>query len=250
MKTGKLTTTCPQQALLKSVILHILPGLLTTIGFILLKPLLDSSGYPPLLAFLLAILVIDLPVMWGILLSESWKKNGRFRLDNIVLYRERVAWKSFTMVFIGAFVLAYGLIMLATPITDYLTTHVFSGLPAWLLLDEQSQYHAYDRNVLVTVFTFQLILTGVVLPLTEELYFRGYLLPRIERYGKYAPLIGGLLFGLYHCWQPFGFVSVFLLGTLLAYVLWWQQDIRLSIGLHITANVLARLAFLFAALAM
>jgi len=250
MKTEYLASTYPQHALLKSIVLHILPGLLTTLGFLAFKPLLDSSGYPPLLAFLLAILVIDLPVMWGILWHAGRKMNARFSLDQIVLFRGKVAWKTFTLVFIASFVVAYGLVTLATPITDWLTTHVFSGLPEWLFLDEQSQYHAYAKNVLIVIFTFQLVLTGVILPWTEELYFRGYLLPRIGRYKKWTPLISGLLFGLYHIWQPFGFVSVFLLGTLLGYVVWWQKDIRLSINLHIVANVVARLMFLFAALAM
>jgi len=58
------------------------------------------------------------------------------------------------------------------------------------------------------------------------------------------------IFGLYHSWQPFGFVTVFLLGTALGYVVWWKCDIRLSISLHVFANVFARLAFLMAAVAM
>jgi len=141
-------------------------------------------------------------------------------------------------------------VILVSPITGFLAQHVFSGLPQWIFLEEQSQYQAYAKGALVTVFTFQLILTGLVLPWTEELYFRGYLLPRLTRYGKWTPLISGLLFGLYHSWQAFGFVGVFLLGIVLGYVVWWQRDIRLSIGLHITANALTRLAFLLAALAM
>jgi membrane protease YdiL (CAAX protease family) len=250
MKTASPIHMYPQQSLMKSIILHILPGALVTLGFILLKPLLDSSGYPPLLAFLLAILLIDLPVMWGIMLYEGWKMNGHLSLDQVVLYREKLPWKKFTGFFVGAFIVTYLLITLANPITTLLAEQVFSGLPGWMFLDGQSQYYAFPKSVLVTVFTFQLLLTGLVLPWTEELYFRGYLLPRITRYGKWAPLIGGLLFGLYHSWQAFGFVSIFLLGAMLGYLVWWQRDIRLSTSLHIAANALARLAFLFAALAM
>jgi hypothetical protein len=44
--------------------------------------------------------------------------------------------------------------------------------------------------------------------------------------------------------------SVFLLGTLLGYVVWWQLGIRSSIGLHVTANAFVRLAFLLVALSM
>ena len=154
------------------------------------------------------------------------------------------------VIFIAAFVAAYALVTLASPLSGFLTENVFSWLPKWMILEEQSQYQAFSKNVLVGMFTFQLVLTGLVLPWTEELYFRGYLLPRITRYGKWTPLIGGLLFGLYHSWQIFGFVGVFLLGVVLSYVVWRERDIRLSIGLHVIANLITRLAFLFAALAM
>jgi membrane protease YdiL (CAAX protease family) len=144
----------------------------------------------------------------------------------------------------------YLLVMVATPISAFLTESVFSGLPKWIFLEEQTQYEAYAKNILVVVFTLQLIITGVVLPWVEELYFRGYLLPRITRYGRWAPLLGGLFFGLYHVWQMYGFPTVFLLGVAFGYVVWWKKDIRLSISMHVFANALGRLMFLIAALAM
>jgi hypothetical protein len=76
------------------------------------------------------------------------------------------------------------------------------------------------------------------------------LLPRLSRYGKWAPLLGGLFFGLYHVWQAFGFPTVFLLGVALGYVVWWKRDVRIPIGLHMFANALVRAMMLLAALAM
>ncbi len=245
-----VSTDFPQHTLLKSLLLHILPGAFVTLTFIVLKPILDSSGYPPLLAFLLAILLVDLPVLLGVMLFEGKKQNGRFSLDGVVLYREKVSWGTFALVFIGSFVVVFLLITLITPINSFLTERIFSGLPDWMFLDEQSQYEAYAKSVLIVTFTLQLVLTGVVLPWVEELYFRGYLLPRISRYGMWAPLISGLLFGLYQSWQAFGFATMFLLGAALGYVVWWKRDIRLSISLHVFANAFARLIFLMAVLAM
>jgi len=250
MQIDHSASAYPQHPLLISIVLHILPGAFVTFGFLAIKSLLEPTVYPPLLAFLLAILLIDLPLMWGIMLYEGWKQNGRIGINWVVQYREKLSWRKFLMVFIGAFLVAYALVTLASPLTGILTEQIFSELPQWIFLDEQSQYQAYTKNVLVAIFTFQLILTGVVLPWTEELYFRGYLLPRITRFGKWTPLIGGLLFGLYHSWQAFGFVSVFLLGAVLGYVVWWQRDIRLSISLHIVANIFTRLSFLLVALTL
>ena len=39
-------------------------------------------------------------------------------------------------------------------------------------------------------------------PIVEELYFRGYLLPRMEWMGRWAPLVNVSLFSLYHFWSP------------------------------------------------
>ncbi|NOH02816.1 MAG: CPBP family intramembrane metalloprotease [Chloroflexi bacterium] len=250
MNKSESPSITSQHTLLQSFLLHITPGTLATVAFIALKPILDSVGYPPLLAFLLAILLIDLPVLLGIMLYEGDKLNGRLSLNGVVLYREKVSWGMFALVFIGAFVVVYLLITLITPINTFLTERLFSGLPKWIFLEEQSQYLAYTKNILVITFTFQLVVTGIILPWAEELYFRGYLLPRISRYGSWTPLIGGLFFGLYHSWQPFGFLTVFLLGTALGYIVMWKRDIRLSISLHVFANVFARLAFLMVALSM
>jgi membrane protease YdiL (CAAX protease family) len=248
MKDSTAPQSIQQHTFGKSFLLHITPGILVTVAFLVLKPMLDSTGYPPLLAFLLAILLIDIPFMLVVMLNEGKKLNGRYSLSGVALYREKVSWKTFTLVFVGAFVVMYLLIMLATPLSAVLAESAFSWLPKWFFLDDAAQYAGYAKNILVLVFTLQLLITGIVLPWVEELYFRGYLMPRISRYKKWAPLIGGFFFGLYHVWQLFGFVGVFLLGAGLGYVVWWKKDIRLSISLHIFANAFIRVFLLIGVL--
>lgn len=239
-----------QHSLVKSLLLHVSPGLLVTSAFVALKPLLDSTGYPPLLAFLIAILLIDIPFMLGVMLKEGKKLNGRFSLDGVVLYREKVSKKTFALVFVGAFVAMYLLIMLSNPLSSVLAEGAFSWLPGWFFVDNATQYEGYAKNILIIVFTLHLLVTGIILPWVEELYFRGYLMPRLSRYEKWAPLISAFFFALYHVWQLFGFVGVFLLGAGLGYIVWWKKDIRLSISLHVFANTLIRVFLLVGILAM
>lgn len=239
-----------QHSLIKSLILHILPGLVVTIAFVLFKSVLDSSGYPPLFAFLLVMLLIDLPMLLGIMLVEGKKLNGRFSLNGVVLYREKVSWGTFALIFISSFIALLILITLVTPINNFLAERLFFGLPKWVFLDEQSQYMPFPKSVLIITMALQLVMTGVVMPWVEELYFRGFLLPRMSRYGVWTPLIGGLFFGLYHSWQLYGFFTIFLLGSALGFVVWWKQDIRLTISMHVFANSLSRLGFLIMAISM
>jgi len=249
--TSTLTISGVQQhPLSQSLGLHVLPGILTTVAFLVFRLLLDASGFPPLLAFLLAVLLVDLPFLLGVMLVAGKRRNGRYSLEGVVLYRERMSWVTFALIFVGAFVVVYVLIMVVTPLSTLLTESVFSWLPDWMFLEEQTQYQAYAKSALLVTFILQLVLTGVILPWVEELYFRGYLLPRLSHHGRWAPLLGGLFFGLYHVWQLFGFPTVFLLGTALGYLVWWKRDIRISVSLHVFANALTRLMFLMAALAM
>jgi uncharacterized protein len=248
--SSSLTQSEDQHALVKSLLLHVTPGILVTTVFLFLKPLLDSTGYPPLLAFLLAVLLVDIPFMLGVMLNEGKRLNGRYSLEGVVLYREKVSWKTFAWVFVAAFVGLYFLIMLSAPIGSLLAEIVFSWVPEWVFIDDAARYEPYAKNVLVVVFTLHLLITGIALPWVEELYFRGYLMPRISRFGKWTPLIGAAFFGSYHVWQLYGYAGVFLLGAGLSYVVWWKKDIRLSISLHVFANALMRVAILVGVLAM
>jgi membrane protease YdiL (CAAX protease family) len=250
MTNSTSTQPHPQHALGKSFLLHVTPGILVTAAFLVLRPLLDTSGYPPLLAFLLAVVLIDVPFMIGVMLSEGKRLNGRFGLEGVVLYRDKVSWKTFAWVFAGAFVVMVLLLVASAPLDSLLAERVFSWLPGWIFLDDATIYEAYGKTVLVVVFTLHLVVTGIILPWVEELYFRGYLMPRISRYGAWVPLIGASFFGLYHVWQLFGFFGVFLLGAVLGYAVWWKRDIRLSIGLHVVANALVRVLLLMRILAM
>jgi hypothetical protein len=78
----------PQQSLLYSAVLHLLPGVLTTVLFVITAPILVLLGYPSNLAFLLAGLFVLVPFELGFLFYQGKKRNGALSLDGIVLYRE------------------------------------------------------------------------------------------------------------------------------------------------------------------
>ena len=90
--------------------------------------------------------------------------------------------------------------------------------------------------VLVIGFAVALALNGVLGPVAEELYFRGHLLPRIDRLGRAAPVLNTVLFSLYHFWSPWQNL-VRVVGLLpWVYVVWRKRSVQLSIAVHGTAN--------------
>lgn len=73
-------------------------------------------------------------------------------------------------------------------------------------------------------------------PVTEELFFRGILMPRLEKYGKaFALLMTALFFALFHC-NIVQFIFSLLIGILLGYVT-QNYSLKASIILHILNNL-------------
>ena len=123
------STEYPQHSVLASIGLHIIPGILLTAVFILLKPLIANIGYPPLLAFILAVLLVDIPFQLGVMYYQGKKLNGRYSLQGIVLYREKIPWGQFLIIFLVGVVLLFGLSTLAMPANSFLSQGLFSWLP-------------------------------------------------------------------------------------------------------------------------
>jgi uncharacterized protein len=94
-----------------------------------------------------------------------------------------------------------------------------------------------------------LVLSGPLLPAVEELYFRGYLLPRLSHLGVGAPLLNMALFALYHLWTPWQAVSRFVFFLPTVWATWRKRDLRIALGVHCLANTLGVLLTLAAVLA-
>ena len=226
----------PQQSILRSATLHLLPGALTTILYLIATPFLNSLGYPSNLAFLLAGSVVLVPFELGFLLYQGKRRNCAFSLDGIVLYREPMPLRQHIV--LSAILLLYAnfvLVILYPPIAQVLTQTLFSWLPDWFFLSLSVEY---PKSILLMTTLLGLVLNGFVAPIVEELYFRGYLLPRISRLNVWAPVINAVLHSVYHFWMPWQ-VPGLILGLLpAAFVVWWKRNIYLGMIIHITGNVL------------
>lgn len=119
-----------------------------------------------------------------------------------MLYQRKWAgWRYFLMA-LSLFVLSVAGYTLSEPL-DYVWKHMaFSWLPGWYVFSDLEQYAQFSRTVLIVTFSARLLLDGFLFPVVEELYFRGYLLPRMSRFGGAAPFINCALFSIYDFWQP------------------------------------------------
>jgi membrane protease YdiL (CAAX protease family) len=218
--------------------LHLVPGILITIFYFLTAPLIIKAGYPVLMALLLAILVILIPFELGILLYQGKKETVRYSLEKVVLNREPLPlWQYFVIVplliaWSATFFISF------SPIDAYIIRTCFTWYPAWLIPVTTPSMSQYPSSImLVTVFA-AFALNGIAGPVVEELYFRGYLLPRIPAGKLWAPLINVLLFSLYHFFSPWQNITRILALIPMVYAVSWKRNIYLSIFTHCLLNTL------------
>jgi uncharacterized protein len=107
------------------------------------------------------------------------------------------------------------------------TPRAFSAIPGlhWLL-----------------TFGAYLILNGLAGPIVEELYFRGYLLPRLSRFGRKAPLLETLLFTVYHFWQPWLYPAILAAFAALVFPVYRTRNIYVGMWAHCLLNLSGGLA--------
>lgn len=226
-----------QLSLGKIIFYHLYPGILITLGYILITPFLSQHGYPPQLSFLLCFLIVGVPVFLLHLVrvkrdekaTSIWAVNDENR---------KLATKKLVLYAIGLVVFSCLTWGLTQPINKIIVDRYLSFLPAWYTLQD---FQGYSKEAIQLTLLCNLLLNGVLAPVVEEFYFRGYLLPRMQRWGIYAFLGNTFLFSLYHFWQPYVFVTIFIALLPMNYLVWRTKDLRLAILTHFLLNIVGAL---------
>ncbi len=229
-----------QYPVVKSLGLHILPGLLIGTLFVVSAPLAMRLGFPPLFAMLTAGMVVGLGFELWHLLNEGRKRNGAWSLQGIVLYREPMQlWQYFVWVPMFT-ILAFLINGLTSPIGAALLNEL-PWLPGWFEMRDLSMLTSYPRPALLITFTLYLLLTGIAAPIIEELYFRGYLMPRLARFGRWTALVEVALFTVYHIWQPYYWITQFFSMLPIVAAVGWKRNVKLGIVAHMALNIIGGL---------
>jgi len=74
--------------------------------------------------------------------------------------------------------------------------------------------------------------------LTEELYFRAWLLPKLARYGNVGWVMNGVLFALYHTFQIWLLPTILVTSLLFAFIFYRSKSIWPILAAHFVGNFL------------
>jgi len=239
MNTQHIETN-EQHSIGKSIALHLLPGVFILVLFLAAVPFVMRAGYPPIFAISIGGITFGLGFQVWHLYHEGKKRNGKWSLEGIVLYREPMpVWQYFALV--PLFIVAAFLIDGLTGPIKAAFLDMLPWIPEWFELRDIGELASYPRPVLATTFTLYLLLNGIFAPLIEELYFRGYLMPRLSRFGRWTPVIESALFTIYHFWQPYYWITQFFFILPLVFAVHWKRNIKLGIIVHMLLNTIGGL---------
>jgi membrane protease YdiL (CAAX protease family) len=206
------------------------------------------NAVPPLLSWILIMTFVLLPFELYVILCSSKKIYGKYSLKSAFIYNDKIAPLKLLLIAIIPFCIAVAMATLIGNVeTQYMTSTVFKFVPAYFKLEDfTNQTTQYPPTTILLTCILYVVANVFVLPVVEELYFRGYLMPRIERFGKFAPIIITVLFSLYHFWAPWSNIMRILAIFPFTYAVWKNKNIYIGIMVHCAINIGSSAGMLYA----
>ncbi|MDW3190835.1 MAG: type II CAAX endopeptidase family protein [Cytophagales bacterium] len=230
-----------QLTLPRLVFEHFYVGCFITIFYVLCAPLIIEEGLPSHIVLLSAELLILLPLVGGHMLWLG-RKFGGFK--QLIPFTQSLSVKQLLIWTLGGMLISLLIYIPLYPVGIFLRESIFSWLPEWYF---NPGFGTEDMELIARVFLVGIFIDGFVGPIVEEFFFRGYLLPRMAFLKKWAPVLNGMMFGLYHFWQPHNLIAICAMGIILSTIVWKTKNVYLGIAIHCTLNVIGAIGGYYAA---
>jgi hypothetical protein len=211
-----------------------------------LAPVIARLGLPRGFSLTIAFALVLTPIELGVLLRAAHRATGSWSLGAlpaVIAYRRPLRRRTWILLVPVLFCVALLIAVAWTPVGNTLGGRLTGIYPHWLLPSYNSTA-GFSKPVLVATLLVSLALDGVISPTVEELYFRGYLLPRLPAIGWLAVPVSAGLFSLQHYWQPWNWLMIFVLQLILTVLVRRLHSVRLGIVMHVLTNSFGILAAL------
>ncbi|MGG5329414.1 CPBP family intramembrane glutamic endopeptidase [Enterococcus sp. AZ163] len=228
---------------LKLLVLHLVPGVMITFMYAILVPYVLSEGFPNDFAMSITDIMGVMLLEIGYLLYITKKETRTYNIKTQLFYLEKTRVKEYFIFLLIVSVWALDISMLLGPIEELIKNSFFSFVPTEYIM---GSYHVYDfsKDKVMMTAVIGIIANGIIAPISEELYFRGYLLPHIQLTDFKSALLSSVLFSAYHFYSPWYFFSRVLMMIPLYYWVIKRRNIRFSIFAHLIANMITSTVFL------
>ena len=237
----KLILSNDNHSLWLSIVLHLFPGIVAGLVYFPVAQLFWNNNIPTVLALHTVLIVILVPLELGIILFSS-KKNSIIKLPSIILNTNKNSKKDiilYSFLSLVWAVLILGFVDKQLFVSDWIFQNWFNWLPEFYdMTGVYTNPELYSNGIRVLVLIASLIIGAIIGPFIEEIYFRGFLMPRLVKNKWFAPVLQSVLFALYHLWTPWMMPMRVLAVLPFIFLVWWKKDIKIGIYSHIALNLL------------
>lgn len=228
----KALSNVEQFSIGKIIAYHLLPGIPILLFAVVFSNPTWGFGLPIFLSLLLAILFGLIPSEIGILIYTV-KKQGQKVRDIISFKKKMPAFK--TILWAVPFLIFCIFIFSTVAKFEHSLWTIFDWVPEWFRIDRYST-DTSSKSMVYLMLILGFLLNGILGPLVEEIYFRGFLLPRMTRLGGWAPFVNSALFSLYHFFTPWENITRIIAVTPFVYAVWYKQNIYIGMLVHCLLN--------------
>ncbi len=217
---------------MQAILLHLAPGIpIIFVAFALSNPYW-GIGLPFMLSIYLAIAFGLIPTELLILYIVA-HRSGK-KIKDVIFFTEKTSLLRSILWILPLFTFL-GFAFAILPEVEKPMWTMFNWVPEWFRIDIDliKQQPSFIWPAILLAFVFN----GLLGPIVEEIYFRGFLLPRMSNLGKLAPLVNVVLFSLYHFFTPWENITRIVAMLPLVYAVWYNKNIRIGIIVHCLGNL-------------
>lgn len=234
----------------KGLVLRIfIPTIVLSLSYLILG---HFCSIPHILLFCILGTLVLAPIELGIILKASKSEYGTYSLQSAFKGQEKCSiWKVLIIAFMF-FGFAGLLSAFIAPIENQVFAEIRSealhSLPRGFDWTDYERLKTFSKPILIITCAYYGIFNVLIGPITEELFFRGYLTSHYEKQKPFTPIMITMLFSLYHFWLPFNNVFRILAFAPVAYAAYKKKNLYISICFHCLCNLFSTLSFILAVL--
>lgn len=214
---------------------QLLPGLASLVAFVPLLWALTGTGIPRMAALFLAILIGEVPMSWYLMIRSQRADGQTLSMQHLFPWHAPMGfWRLGLLGFglaIAGMVIIFGLATAAEP---FIRETLFSWVPEGFVLQAgPAGMEGATRTGLLVLWALSGLVGVGIGGVTQELYSRGFLLPRSAHLGWMSVPLNAGLFAMMHLAAPWGWPFFFFGALLWGAAVYRWRSIQLGLAGHI-----------------